>query len=195
MRCKATVMNIITFDAAYSFYPNATFEERTSLWMPESQCHEQVQRILAKYSMRGWSIISDIFPHKRQLFRPGVSCHVGDKISWTIPLNTDKVRLRSPLSPTSPPFTWDPIIQNSWNLFNDSSRLYMKYAYIQSYCLKHCYIIASDVHCMVVRECLEKQEHLEKVKLYGLEGSYHPQLYTWYATTIDLCKTLLLLCC
>lgn len=119
MRYHSTcVMNIITFDAAYSFYPIATFEDRSALKIPGSRHRPDV---LAKYIKRGWRVYSmfgpgDLARPYDSPFLPNVTRWVGDRHCWTIPLDTSGVKLRTALSPSSEHFSWDPSTQNGWKM-------------------------------------------------------------------------------
>ncbi|KAI0339888.1 hypothetical protein BDW22DRAFT_1335607 [Trametopsis cervina] len=48
------VMNVITYDTAYSLYPRATFEDMTSLVVLDNASQKAP---LAKYARRGWSLV------------------------------------------------------------------------------------------------------------------------------------------
>ncbi|KAG2123282.1 hypothetical protein DEU56DRAFT_830141 [Suillus clintonianus] len=110
------VMNIITFNAAYSFYPIATFEDRSAVKIPGSRHRPDV---LAKYVKRGWRVYSvfrpkDIAQPYKSPFLPNVTRWVGDRHCWTIPLDTSGVGPRTASSPSSEQFSWDPSTQNGW---------------------------------------------------------------------------------
>ncbi|KAG1817548.1 uncharacterized protein BJ212DRAFT_1349775, partial [Suillus subaureus] len=90
------VMNIITFYAVYSFYPIATFKDRSALKIPGLRHHPDV---LAKYIKRGWRAYS--------VFRPDTS--------GSMPCTT--------LSPSSEQFSWDPSTQNHWTMLTEPSTL------------------------------------------------------------------------
>lgn len=59
----ACVMNIVTYNAAYSLYPYATFEERTSLVV--LKVTERTQLALDKYASRGLRILDNILAYYR----------------------------------------------------------------------------------------------------------------------------------
>ena len=54
---KACVMNVITHDTAYSFFPWATFEERRSLICLDGD--DIREKAFRKYSDRGWMDLCD----------------------------------------------------------------------------------------------------------------------------------------
>lgn len=119
------VMNIITFDAAYSFYPVATFEDRSALKIPGSKHRPNV---LAKYIRRGWRVYSvfrpvDLTQPYKSPFLPNVPRWVGDCYCWTVPLDTSGVIPRTALSPSSERFSWDPSTQNGWTMLDEPSTL------------------------------------------------------------------------
>ncbi|KIK49276.1 hypothetical protein CY34DRAFT_310412 [Suillus luteus UH-Slu-Lm8-n1] len=107
------VMNIITFDAAYSFYPVATFEERMAIQIPGSNRLD----VVAKYVKRGWRVYAVFGPDhvaRSQRFLLNEKRWVGDRHCWSIPLDTTGVTPRPVLSLSSEPFLWDPSTQNGW---------------------------------------------------------------------------------
>ncbi|EPQ54924.1 hypothetical protein GLOTRDRAFT_25227, partial [Gloeophyllum trabeum ATCC 11539] len=81
------VMNVISFEKAYSLYPRATFEERRSLIIP---CSGPSQTpALEKYDARGWHILPGT-PESEQLDDHSAFCSIerwiGDKYTWVIDL-------------------------------------------------------------------------------------------------------------
>lgn len=109
------VMNIITFDAAYSFYPVTTFEERMAIQIPGSNRLDAV----AKYVQRGWRVYAVFGPehvNHPKLFLLNEKRWVGDRHCWSIPLDTTGVTPRPALSLSSERFSWDPSIQNGWRM-------------------------------------------------------------------------------
>lgn len=109
------VMNIITFNAAYSFYPVATFEERMAIQIPGSNQLDAV----AKYVQRGWRVYAVFGPEhaaRPQLFLLDEKRWVGDRHCWSIPLDTTGVTPRPQLSISSEHFSWDPSIENGWTM-------------------------------------------------------------------------------
>lgn len=111
------VMNCIAFDAAYSIYPQATFEERVSLGMASRNDREAE---FAKYRSRGWQLIFIAPPQEKRTggapFHCGVTRWVRDRHMWIVPLDTSDLQPRPRLSPTSDYFAWDPMVYNSWKL-------------------------------------------------------------------------------
>lgn len=106
-------MNIITFDAAYSFYPVATFEERMAIEILGSNRFD----VVAKCLKRGWRVYTKFgLDHvaRSQRFLLNEQRWVGDRHCWSIPLDTTGVTPRPVLSLSSEPFSWDPSTQNGW---------------------------------------------------------------------------------
>ncbi|KAI0071357.1 hypothetical protein K474DRAFT_1607059 [Panus rudis PR-1116 ss-1] len=121
------VMNVISYAAAYCFYPKATLEKRVSLiCQPRSRTRQQA---VDKYGRRGW--------HMLDLAREGVdvdvptkyfyiSLHnqipsptrwVGDKRCWTIHFDTSALTCRTLRpSPRSSALSRDPVLGNTWKL-------------------------------------------------------------------------------
>lgn len=110
------VMNCIAFDAAYSFYPQATFEERRSLCMASD---EDRTTQLMKYQRRGWELVLTISPEEKRgtkaSFHADDNRCVCDRPSWVVPLDTGDLQLRPRLSPTSGHFA-DPVAHIQWKL-------------------------------------------------------------------------------
>lgn len=175
-------MNIITFDAAYSLYPAATFEERTSLWIPASPDVMTPARsnVLAKYAKRGWSFTPVLTPRKSHLFHVSEERFVGDRYTWTVRLSTDNIPHRPRLLPTSPVFNWDPVVQNSWSLSKADGRLFMRYCFLRSYCLRYVYTLWRHTHLAGIEGLLDEQETLEKGKLESTTSPLNlTAIYTW----------------
>lgn len=111
-------MNFITSDAAYSLYPIATFEERSSLGMPSAR---DSPIPIQKYVQRGWRIYflptpyQVAHPTKPPFFLDQVRW-VSDRHTWVLPLDQTDVKERPPFSPASAPLTFDPVLMNGWKL-------------------------------------------------------------------------------
>jgi hypothetical protein len=104
------VMNLISYECAYSLYPHATFEARRSLAFDPSAAVA-----LDKYAQRGWTIPAMFLPRDKRMFPQRIR-HIGDDLCWTVRLDTQGVSPPPPLSPSSTPLAWDPVAHNSWNL-------------------------------------------------------------------------------
>ncbi|KAF8431605.1 hypothetical protein L210DRAFT_3651003 [Boletus edulis BED1] len=106
------VMNFISSDAAYSLYPTATFENRASLGMPSSR---STPTAIEKYIKRGWRIYYIPTPNNLAFFIEQARW-VHDEHTWRLPLNQTGIEKRPPLSPTSAPLGFDPVLFNGWKL-------------------------------------------------------------------------------
>ena len=138
----AVVLQIIAYDKAYLLYPYATFENQMLLWMAENRGSDQGRNdaVIIKYTNCGFNFIPPTLPRNSDIF--GVNLHqtVRDLMMWTINLDTDCVVLHGPMTPTSPPFTFDPITKCSWTLATWSMGPYMRYTIFCNFCLCYAYI-------------------------------------------------------
>lgn len=88
-------MNFITYSAAYSLFPRSTFEDRKSLVVETSDGHAISRQ---KYRDRGWRMV---YGRSEDLSSPnhmpsafgGMERHVGDRYTWTIPLDVSQFEL------------------------------------------------------------------------------------------------------
>lgn len=179
------VMNIITFDAAYSFYPIATFEDRSALKIPGSRHRPDV---LAKYIKRGWRAYSvlrpgDLAQPYESPFLPNVTRWVGDRHCWTVPLDTSGVTPRTALSPSSEQFSWDPSTQNGWTILTTPSSLAslsipeMDTKLIATTVFRYNYLVPSDSLSLAIRGWARSQG-----KLY--HGTVTRHNWTWFDAEI-----------
>ena len=86
-------MNVITFDTAYSLYPYATFESRSSLVLTKDTS-DRTKSALEKYASRGFrmlesKILAETEKHDPTAFVIDLQRWVADGHSWVIPLSTD----------------------------------------------------------------------------------------------------------
>ncbi|KAG1862865.1 hypothetical protein C8R48DRAFT_708701 [Suillus tomentosus] len=112
------VMNFITFDAAYSLYPVATFEKRETLSVWRARPLHDLT-VVIKYGERGFAWISTLpagTSPRNSVFYPFTDRTVGDRYTWKLPLDTRGVALRPQMNPSSPIFQCDPVIYNGWAL-------------------------------------------------------------------------------
>ncbi len=89
----ACVMNIITYNTAYSFFPRATFESpRRTLKVLPRGTGIAARKALVKYQERGWDVINHItradFDGPNAAFWNGPR-HVGDARCWTMRILPD----------------------------------------------------------------------------------------------------------
>ncbi|KAI0765137.1 hypothetical protein C8Q74DRAFT_1286445 [Fomes fomentarius] len=117
------VMNIITYNAAYSLYPRATFLKREALEI--NKYNPRAVAALTKYSERGWRIMSNpspllaCLPHNA--FHFDVERWVCDTKSWTIRLDMEGVTPPPKASPSSVQLDWDPAAECSWMLLHQNN--------------------------------------------------------------------------
>lgn len=178
----ACVMNLITFDSAYSLYPRATFEERRTLALHVRTPGEELAR--SKYVDRGWRLQTDLWPHDERnpklAFYLGTLRTMGDKLSWVVPLDTTGVDMRPALTELSPVFQWDPVIYNSWRLArNRLDALTMAYRLIKSTVLRYNYMIEDTDYFDMIINFLETQGRAEHSKRSGLSEEEIESSITW----------------
>lgn len=150
-------MNVITFNAAYSFYPVATFEKRSN-FICLSDKHSLRPRqasALRKYENRGWSEQRGAYHVLLRKFGSPFFFEstrwVGDKKCWSIPLDTrDIVKLAKRLGDQEIDYHLknDPFSLNGWTMRYDTteSKLTMEYKKFYSNVVKHDYIIPNECH-------------------------------------------------
>ncbi|KAK7682829.1 hypothetical protein QCA50_014213 [Cerrena zonata] len=116
------VMNVISCDMAYSLYPNATFEERTSL-ICGSGYEESKEVAYDKYRSRGWDV-DDCFDYTYldTAYHTTAFRWIGDTHCWSIPLDTSFITARIPLLSGSKPIICDPIVISNWVLFHEDGK-------------------------------------------------------------------------
>jgi hypothetical protein len=174
-------MNVIGFDAAYSFYPYATFEKRRSLVM--NDLSEKDAEALGKYAMRGWTIVSSIWPHETG--SSSVSFHIGelrkvcDKYSWTVPLDTTGVTPRPRLSPLSEEFDWDPVMHSSWRLEGNSKGVRPRYAFAHPSIFRFEYMLAHKAFLSKLLPFFRRQGTMEHMKANHLSEEDKMKSWTW----------------
>ena len=95
----ACVMNVISFKAAYSLYPRATFEDRCTL-----VCTSDIKRkniVFTKYGTRGWTICTRAMECSRwekssqSAFSRRIR-RVADRFTWKLPLDMTGVDVPPP---------------------------------------------------------------------------------------------------
>ncbi|KAF8185704.1 hypothetical protein BJ912DRAFT_972907 [Pholiota molesta] len=128
------VMNVITHNAAYSFFPRGTFIERRA-----QACTDRTTAMAAfkKYRERGWSlnqfITRDEFDDSTFAFARGIR-YVGDAQCWTIPI----------LAQTELP-SLSNIESNSWLVeYTEHFFIKMAYSVVKSPRLRSTYLIDRD---------------------------------------------------
>jgi hypothetical protein len=181
-KLPACVMNFISFNAAYSLYPRATFEERRSLSF--SVLTESDIRCLAKYSVRGWLTLSDLWPHDaaaQTTFYMDRERWVTDSFSWIVPLDTTGVEPRPCISPVSQPFSWDPIEYNSWVLIKPEKKdtMYLSYHILRPTPFRYTYLFANRKVTESLAVFLRRQGRLEHKKTAMIPDDKKESSWTW----------------
>ncbi|KAG2130045.1 hypothetical protein BD769DRAFT_1355817 [Suillus cothurnatus] len=141
------VMNFITFDAAYSLYPVATFEERNTLqvWR-ERPFHDLT--VVNKYSERGFTWFSTLTAStfsQVSSFHASEDRTVGDRYTWKVALNIQGVDLRPPMNSSSSIFQCDPVIYNGWSLLERDEGIITVYNPIESTLFRYNYSTANAI--------------------------------------------------
>ena len=180
-------MNFIAFDAAYSLYPQATFEHVINLALKNDKYRDQ--RCVAKYAKRGWRTIANCWPQDDEIAR--LFClnnerFVGDDSSWTMRLDTKKTPKRPRLSPRSEPFAWDPASMNSWRLAPTTSipwKVAPTFTLVKTPVFKFTYMCASDSICHALRTFGNQQGLLQWTSVPNREARLTmPIDWSWYVS-------------
>lgn len=183
-------MNFITWNAVFSLYPYATFEQRHSL-RTKAKDDERIAGALAKYAARGYRIVPTVYPHEERssAFFVGDTRWPGDAHCWTIRLNTAGVTRPGALSPASgPALTFNPVEQNSWAIDRvtqtargvQKSTLALCYGPVTSPVFRFSYVIADPDHIKMIRSFTEAQEEVERMKCpEGCTRGYIWEHWTW----------------
>ena len=135
---SACVMNFVAYDAAYSIYPRATFRDKVSVAFKASTPAEM--RAHAKYEGRGWTTLPNLYdsPEVVQSCFVDVQRHVGDSMTWTLPLDISDLRLRNI-------FKWDPVEYNSWSLSSTVTpgRVVPEFFVVRNAVFQYVYLVAT----------------------------------------------------
>ncbi|KZT22872.1 hypothetical protein NEOLEDRAFT_1070661 [Neolentinus lepideus HHB14362 ss-1] len=113
------VMNVISFEKAYSLYPTATFEQRRSLILAsDGPSQEPAQQ---KYRERGWTLLAGISSQERWDGRRAMSTTprwIEDRFAWVIPLDLTNVvqPQEEHLLKGMSALVNDPVVMTSWKL-------------------------------------------------------------------------------
>ncbi len=170
-------MNIITYNAAYSLYPYATFERRDALVV---NLESQTQDALAKYSARGWRVLANPSPLNEWLIRSephnplyspwffiNTARWVCDNRSWVIQLDVDGV-VPPPLpSASSQDPGWDPVAECGWQLYmvKWSSEVKLAFDIIKSTIFRWRYTAPSVEYIESLFPFLRSQGRMEHAKI------------------------------
>lgn len=178
-------MNIITYDAAYSLYPKATFGERRTLALSVETPNEE--RALGKYAVRGWRITQNILSHEerdsKSSFYLDSTRWVDDKKSWVVSFDLSGVVMPPPLSMTSESFDWDPSVQNSWTLIKRGrSKVLITYRVAKSTLFRYNYLVADVEFMKMLLGFFQDQGGLEVTKREHLSAEEKRLSVTWYVS-------------
>ena len=145
---KACVMNVITHDTAYSFFPWVTFEERLSLVCLDGD--DIREKAFRKYSDRGWTFVTLNDLRRQKIRSPYLSFEVGREYNKEISARFvgDRRCWKVPLSPVlSLPNSY--VENNSWvmdcGIWNKNPS--MGFKFLVSRKLKFSYIVEADRSC------------------------------------------------
>jgi hypothetical protein len=174
-------MNFIAHDAAYSLYPWATFEDRSSLCFADLR--DRDIQCLSKYAMRGWRTVSNVWTHERRnhaLFYTDLHRFVGDGQCWVVPLDMTGLELRPPLNPVSERFLWDPVQYNSWVLTKQRQNMYISYHVLKPTLFRYAYLFADMNILNNVMEYLKTHGKLEHQKISLVPAEHKAVAWSWY---------------
>ena len=176
----ACVMNFISFDAAYSLYPRATFGERRTLCF--ANLTQSDIRALAKYSLRGWTTLTNVWAHEiTNSFHVDTNRWVTDSLSWVVPLDIDGLELRPRLSPVSQPFFWDPVRYNSWVLTKPTtvSKMFIAYHILKPTLFRYTYMFADIKVIHSMGDFFVEQGRLEHAKMADIPEDERADAWAW----------------
>ncbi|EPQ60361.1 hypothetical protein GLOTRDRAFT_31372 [Gloeophyllum trabeum ATCC 11539] len=185
------VMNLITYNAAYALYPDATFEKRRAIVMGRMRAERDIQA-LQKYMRRGWKFqatVPDVpIP---DYFRMTMDRSVLDSYTWSIPLSLEGVEPPRPLSLTSDPLTWDPVIFSSFRLQRQhkDDLMYMWYELVSSTVLRFKYLTASEDFLEILRNFFIAQGVLMHMRVDDEQGPAHligSEYWAWCGAHLTL---------
>lgn len=118
---SAVVLNVISWDRAYSLYPRCTFEHRKAILFRHRSY--KFAEIRQKYSNRGFEFTTT--SANAHLGRdPALVSEarwIGDKRSWVLELSTEGITLPPPVTELSRPLTRDPCYLTTWRRLESTS--------------------------------------------------------------------------
>lgn len=114
-------MNVLTYRAAYSFFPRETFDNRRAVPKQETKALDAIR----KYADRGWEFISStlparLSPHKNSELQRRKRW-VDDSYTWVLPFDTTGVKGRLGANENSllTSLSCDPFTINGFDFIND----------------------------------------------------------------------------
>ena len=108
-------MNVISYEKAYCLFPYATLEERRALIVPSDGPGQEPA--IEKYKERGWKMLLSLSSRERNASNPSFALgprFMGDRHTWTIPLDLTGVQPPRALTSRTPALTTDPVAATSW---------------------------------------------------------------------------------
>lgn len=108
-------MNIITYEKAYCLFPYATLEERRALIVATDGPGQGPA--MEKYRERGWEMLLSLSSRERNSRDPSIPFgfrFLGDRHTWTLPLDLNGVALPRAINSGSSALSHDPAIATSW---------------------------------------------------------------------------------
>jgi len=178
------MMNFITYEAAYSLYPRATFEDHQNL---ELAVLPMGTRSLGRNAERGWRTISSLWPHSVSIpreFFVGAARSSTDKMTWRVSLDGTGVQTPPLLSISSAPRTADPSTFNSWVLSETSSgwSVAPQMVMLKSGVLRYTYTCATIGLRNKLKIMLDKKWDLQLECMKNLPSADKPTAWTWYVS-------------
>jgi hypothetical protein len=176
-------MNFISYDAAYSMYPAATFDACIATVNGERLSDKEL-RAVTKYQSRGWTFSTN--PNLRlhgpkitQLFHFDEARWVGDRHVWCLPLKKLTIPDRL-FTPASIPMTIDPVLMNSWRWEKDCDRVEIE-GHVVSKLLRYRYAFADRSLGSEVITFLGTQGRFEfrEQKALGIAEEHAPGRDDW----------------
>ncbi|KAG2022616.1 hypothetical protein CC2G_000352 [Coprinopsis cinerea AmutBmut pab1-1] len=176
------VMNFITYEAAYSMYPAATFSARIATSM--DRITDKELGALAKYERRGWTITTNVQwqpQSTKKLFHLDEPRWVLDKHCLRIPLKRLNIPPRK-FTPGSVEMNFDPAICNSWTLSSETEVNTTTGNFFVSSLFKYRYIFADRVLLSTVSRFLKKQGELEFRRMHelGIDAEHVQESDQWH---------------
>ncbi|KAI0367239.1 hypothetical protein BV20DRAFT_1037878 [Pilatotrama ljubarskyi] len=185
------VMNAITYNTACSFYPIATYEQRMSLVINDSD--PNAPAALEKYARRGWRSIANPSPlvpfldSESGVFHFNTTRWACDSRSWTIHLSSDGVIAPPPASPSSVPLTWDPIVECSWILEQYGETAVPMYEKIATTVMRWSYTVGEKEYLNKLIKFFRRQgpiEHAKVPKGKSMQDCF--DAWTWWDSVLPL---------
>lgn len=169
-------MNLITCDHAYALFPVDTFEKRCTL--VTGTCNQP--DTLLKYMERGFAIHRGACHAADHM---GVYRFTGDKWTWTIPLDTDGIYKRLPITPTSDTLPWDPSVPNRWTMVDNNGPKF-KYELKAYPITRYEYLVAHEEHGSMMDELFDELSWFEGSLAQDTIQLGSPVTITWW---VQLC--------